>query len=351
MSAATNAAETRPQTKTGWNIRCQDRVVGELRHAVAAGPRHAYVLSGPHHSGKLTCAMEFAAALLCPNAKEASAACHACPVCRRIERGVFPDLSVIDLASQALSEKSLGKNLALTISTVRRISADVSLRPSEAPWRVVIVNDVETMQETAQEAFLKTLEEPPPYVVIVLLTTDSDLLLPTILSRCVSLRMQTPSTAAVEAALVEHGVEGNRARAIAPLSDGLMGWAIAAASDPALVKERDKVRSKARAWIASDRYHRVLSATLLADGFAKDREAVFEELLAAQRAWRDVLHLVEQVNPGRETDDSVLFTGLSGPSVVAGLKSIDACIAGLEANVRPRLALQAMVDAWPELPS
>ncbi len=337
-------------TGSDWPIRGQDRVVGELLRAATTGPRHAYILSGPEHSGKLSCALEFAAALLCPNAGNTAVACRACPVCRRIGRGVFPDLSVIDLDSQALTEKSQGKNLALTISTVRRISADASLRPSEAAWRVVIVDDVETMQETAQEAFLKTLEEPPAYVVIVLLTNDADLLLPTILSRCVTLQMQMPSAALVEAALVERGVEAIRAREIASLSDGSLGWAFDAVSDPELVEDRARVRTRARDWIASDSYHRLVSATLLADGFSKDREAVFVELLAAQRAWRDLLHIVEGVESDRRLDAWRPQPGtLTGPEVTVSLRSIDSCIASLETNVRPRLAMQTMVNAWPDV--
>lgn len=353
MSAKTAGTIPPPErdvdTDREWTIRGQDRVVQELRRAVAAGPRHAYILSGPKHSGKLSCATEFASALLCPNAAESSTACHTCSICRRIERGVFPDLSVIDLDSQALNEKSQGRNLSLTISTVRRISADVSLRPSEASWRIVIINDVETMQETAQEAFLKTLEEPPSYVVIVLLTTDADLLLPTILSRCVTLRMQTPSGMAVQETLVERGVESSRAEHIAALSNGSIGWALAAADNPDLADERVQLGARARAWIASDTYQRLVTSTLLADGFMKDREAVFGELLAVQRAWREILHVVEGVGGDRaKIDGTVLDHGLSSASIVSSLKSIDSCIAGLEANVRPRLALQTMVSAWPE---
>ena len=352
MSAETPAVVPLHEPGTGsvrdWSIRGQDRVVGELRRGVIAGPRHAYILSGAAHSGKLSCAIEFAAALLCPNAATNSTACHACAICRRIARGVFPDLSIIDLESQALNEKSQGKNLALTISTVRRISADVSLRPSESAWRVVIVNDVETMQETAQEAFLKTLEEPPSYVVIVLLTTDADLLLPTILSRCVTLRMQIPSSAVVESALVERGVEAPRAREVAALSDGSIGWALTAANDPALVEEREQARARAREWIASDTYERLVTTMLLADGFAKDRDAVYVALLAVQRAWREILHVVERVGVDRAAVDWPRPNhGFTGRSVVASLRSIDVCIADLEANVRPRLALQTMVSAWP----
>ncbi|CAA9574307.1 MAG: hypothetical protein AVDCRST_MAG87-2729 [uncultured Thermomicrobiales bacterium] len=352
MSAEASGTTGPQELGTGnghdWKIRGQDRVVRELRRAVTVGPRHAYILSGPAHSGKLSCATEFAAALLCPNSGDDAIACHACSICRRIERGVFPDLSIIDLDAQALNEKSQGKNLSLTISTVRRIGADVSLRPSEAPWRVVIVNDVETMQETAQEAFLKTLEEPPGYVVIVLLTTDADLLLPTILSRCVTLRMGTPSSTVVKAALVERGVEESRARDIATLSDGSIGWAVTAATDPSLVEERARVRTRAREWIAAGHYDRLVAATLLADGFVKDREAVFVELLAAQREWRAILHAVERVDGDRSpVDFPPAHQAFSSSSVVSSLRSIDVCITNLEANVRPRLALQTMVGEWP----
>lgn len=329
-------------------IRGQDRVVGELRRAVITGPRHSYILSGPAQSGKLACAEAFGAALLCPNAGDEAMACHACPICRRIERRVFPDLSIFNLDTQSMFDKNQGKNLTLNISTVRRITSEIWLRPSESRWKVVIVDDVETMQETAQEAFLKTLEEPPSYVVIVLLTTDAGLLLPTIQSRCVTLRMETPSVATVAQALAESGVEPTRAQEIALISDGLMGWAFLAARDPSLVDERAAIRSRARNWIASDPYHRLVTATHLADGFAKDREAVFSTLIAAQQVWRNVLHVLERIEPENNPDDiQFLNLDISSASVAVGLQTIDWCIANLEANVRPRLALQSMVSSWP----
>lgn len=334
----------------GWRIRGQDRLSGELRRSVVAGPRHSYIVSGRSHSGKLTCATEFAAALLCPNSGERAVPCRECSTCRRISRGVFPDLSIFDLSTQAALEKSEGRNLTLNISTVRRITSEVSLRPSEADWKVVIVNDVETMQETAQEAFLKTLEEPPPYVVILLLTTDADLLLPTILSRCVTLRMQTPSVATIARVLVETGVDSERADEIALLSDGLMGWAFQAVDDPSLIEHRATLRARARSWIASDPYRRLVSATLLADTFARDRSAVFAELIAAQRIWRDLLHVIERVDPDNHPADLARSSiELSSMSIAASLRSIDFCIANLEANVRPRLALQGMVSSWPPI--
>lgn len=340
-----------PAGNNGWQIRGQDRLTDELRRSVAAGPRHAYIVSGRSHSGKLTCATEFAAALLCPNTGETAVPCRECSICRRISRGVFPDLSIFDLSTQAAMEKSEGRNLALNISTVRRITSEVSLRPSEADWKIVIVNDVETMQETAQEAFLKTLEEPPPYVVILLLTTDADLLLPTILSRCMTLRMQIPSVGTIARALVETGVDPDRADEIALLSDGLIGWAFWAAEDPSLVEDQAMLRSRARSWIASDPYRRLVSATLLADSFARDRSAVFAELMAAQRIWRDLLHFIERVGPeNHPTDLDLSSIEISSMSVAAGLRSIDLCIANLEANVRPRLALQGMVSSWPPIP-
>jgi DNA polymerase-3 subunit delta' len=294
--------------------------------------------------------MQFGAALLCPNAGEDAVPCHECSICRRIERGVFPDLSLFDLKTQAMFDKNTGKNLTLNISTVRRITSDVSLRPSEARWKVVIVNDVETMQDTAQEAFLKTLEEPPAYVVIVLLTTDADLLLPTILSRCVVLRMQTPPLSTVERALIETGIDHDHAHRVALLSDGQVGWALMAANDPRLLEERAAVRLRAIAWITSEPYRRLITATLLADVFGKDREAVFVELMAVQRVWREVLHVLERVDPENRPDDLQFSEpDFSSASVVACLRSIDTCVANLEANVRPRLAMQSMVTSWPEM--
>ncbi|HVL22682.1 MAG TPA: DNA polymerase III subunit, partial [Thermomicrobiales bacterium] len=287
--AKTAAEHIVPATApSGWPIWGHDHAVAELQAAIRNGVRHAYILSGFHHMGKQSLAFEFAKALICTNPPAPAVPCGECSACRRVGRGTHPDVTLYDLTTQQESaeKSSTSKNLSLNIQTVRAISASVALRPMEARHRVVFVDDVETMQETAQEAFLKTLEEPPAYAVILLLTTDAELLLPTIRSRCATIQLQTVLPPRIVEALVAAGVDEADATRIAAASVGKPGWAFAAANDPQMLAERLQLESSVLSWIRGDQYQRMAEATRLGDAFSKDRNAVYARLAAAQTIWR-----------------------------------------------------------------
>ncbi len=304
-------------------------------------------------SGRRLAALDFARALCCPNAGSSGVPCRTCTVCRRIGRGVFPDVSVFDLESQAVRDRDKSKNLTLNISTVREVSSAVAFRPVESPWRVVIVDDVETMQETAQEAFLKTLEEPPSSVVLILIATDLDTLLPTILSRCRVVRFGASSNTDIERALVAAQVPSDRAAHIAGVAEGSMGWAFDSASDASLVESREAAVIGAIEFVLSDSYQRLVRAVHLADEFGRAREDVFARLRVLQGVWRTALYVRQGVKASggnalmvsRLEAAKILPTG----DLVRAIRAVDTCIANLESNVRPRLALESMVTAWPRL--
>lgn len=337
------------KTEAGWRVWGHDHAVRELQSAVARGVRHAYILSGYHHVGKTALATEFARAILCEQPPSAGLSCGECSTCRRIARGTHPDVTIFDLErqQQASEKSSTGKNLSLTIQTVRGITSGIALRPMEARQRVVIVDDVETMQETAQEAFLKTLEEPPPYAVVLLLTTDAELLLETIRSRAMTIQLQTVPAATIVEMLRASGVEEDLAHTIAAASVGRPGWAFRALENEQLLKQRVETQSSVVSWIHSDPYGRLAEATRLGDAFTKDREAVYSRLLAAQTVWRSMVLRavgVPDVEHPELTGGGISF---AASDAVRALKSVDACLADLDANVRPRLALQSMVLQWP----
>lgn len=320
-----------------WPIWGHDHAVRELHAASVKGPRHAYILSGFDHLGKSTLATVFAQSLLCPQPGSLGIPCLQCKTCKRVGRGTHPDCSLFDLERQVkMAEKSsTSRNLSLNIQTVRELTSSISIRPVESRFRVVVVDDVETMQPTAQESFLKTLEEPPAYAVILLLTTDAELLLETIRSRAMTVHLQNVPTERIRTGLLTQGVEPERAATIAEASDGRPGWALRAVEDEKLLTERLQNQASADRWIDSERYYQLVEATRLGDAFSKDRDAVFSRLAAVQRQWRQ-----------RVVDD------LSSPSEQIGdnvraLKSVEMCFRDLDANIRPKLALQTMVLQWP----
>lgn len=341
-------------TATGntWGIWGQDALVSDLVQAFPDSIRHSYVLSGPAFSGKSALAIAFAKALLCQNPPAPGQFCDACRSCRTTSRGLHPDMARFDLAWQAETTSSDRKGQTLSIDTVRQISRGVSMRPIEGHWRVIIVDDVETMQETAQEAFLKTLEEPPPYTVILLLTTDANTLLPTILSRCRQMHMGTVSTDEVLSALIARDVPEAEASETALMSQGLVGWAIRAIEQPDLRAQRRSENERAVAWISGSGYERMVTAIKHADRFAADREILFQQLHVVMLGWRSLLlHRLDVIDRHPLFDPTLpLFARhVSVEGCARAIESIRQCIFDLESNVRPRLALQSMVTQWPDL--
>jgi len=137
---------------------------------------HAYLFSGPDGVGKKLVALEFAKLLNCTSDRGDSMTeeCE-CGSCRKVERGIHPDVVLVEYE---------GVN-DIKVDQIREgIEDKLFLKPFEGAFKVVIVDESERMNRSAQNAFLKTLEEPPPNSIIILLTSRSAALLPTIRSRC-----------------------------------------------------------------------------------------------------------------------------------------------------------------------
>lgn len=336
-----------------WPVWGHQAAVATLTQAVATDRvRHAYLVSGPEGVGKKTLALAFAGALACPVPPVPGVPCGQCRSCRKIARGVHPDVQVTGLATQIAESKATSKNTTLTIETVRGMTATAALRPVESPWRVMLLDDAELMQETAQEALLKTLEEPPSFAVILLLANDADLLLPTVRSRCQVLELTAVPRAVIEQGLLGRGVDAERAATLASASGGAPGWAIAAAAQPKLLAERLEAIEGALHWVGAAPYERIVAAVKLGDGFTKRRPATFRELEVTLGVWRDALllkaGLADAVSfPSVSARVAELSERWSLTNIHAALRSVRQCIADLEANVRPRLAIESMVLQWP----
>ena len=153
---------------------------------------HAYIINGERFSGKEFIAKIFAMALQCE--KDGINPCGVCHSCRQAATDNHPDIIKI------IHEKPN----TISVDDIRtQINNDVVIKPYTGPYKIYIMNEAEKMNSQAQNALLKTLEEPPAYAVIILLTTNLDAMLPTILSRCVVLNMKSAPDDLVKKFLME----------------------------------------------------------------------------------------------------------------------------------------------------
>lgn len=158
----------------------QEKIKEYFTKAIETGNvSHAYLIDGEIRSGKEYVARVFAQALLCTG--EGAKPCEVCHSCLQATTDNHPDIKYI----------SHEKPNSIGVKDVReQINDDIVIKPYQSPYKIYIMNEAEKMTAEAQNALLKTLEEPPEYAVILLLTTSLEAMLPTIRSRCVTLSMK-----------------------------------------------------------------------------------------------------------------------------------------------------------------
>ena len=160
-------------------------IVDHMQTAIRTGKvSHAYILAGEAGSGKRLLSSIFAMTLQCE--KHGIEPCQTCPSCKKALSGNHPDIIYV------MHEK-IG---SIGVEDIReQVVNDVEIRPYESPYKIYVIDEASKMTPQAQNALLKTLEEPPSYAVILLLADNPDSLLPTITSRCVTLRLTPVSDA------------------------------------------------------------------------------------------------------------------------------------------------------------
>lgn len=173
----------------------QEQLKEHLENAIKTNKvSHAYIINGERSSGKEFIAKTFAMALQCEN-RQGIEPCQECHSCKQALSGNQPDIIFV----------THEKPGTIGVDDIRsQINGDVAIKPYSSPRKIYIMNEGEKMTVQAQNALLKTLEEPPEYAVILILTTNVDSLLPTILSRCVVLNMKPVKDAQIKKFLMEN---------------------------------------------------------------------------------------------------------------------------------------------------
>lgn len=313
-----------------------EQIKEHFTNAVQTGKiSHAYILSGEAGMGRKSLAHAFALSLLCE--KGLPQPCMQCHACKQVLSGNHPDLIHVTHEKPA----SIG------VDDIReQINDTIMVRPYSSYYKIYIVDEAEKMTVQAQNALLKTIEEPPSYAVILLLTTNPDAFLQTILSRCVQLKLKPLRDSVVKEYLIQSlQVEESQAEIYAAFARGNLGKAIHLAESEDFKQMYEQLMKLLKGLKDGD-------ITELLDQIKsfKDNNLDIRECLDFMQMWyRDVLmyKTTKDINLLIFKDE---FTTIKSMSTLSGyeglekiLEAIDKARIRLDANVNMELAMELML--------
>lgn len=296
---------------------------------------HAYILTGEAGMGRKSLASAFALTLLCEKGK--GEPCMECHACKQVLSGNHPDL----IAVTHEKPNSIG------VDDIRaQIHNTIMVRPYSSYYKIYIVDEAEKMTPQAQNALLKTIEEPPSYAIIILLTVNQEAFLPTILSRCVQLKLKPLKDFVVKSYLMEtmHIPEA-QADVYAAFARGNLGKGISIASS-------ENFKELHQEMLHLLKHVKEMTVSELLDYIQKLRDAsmdIYECLDFMQLWYRDVLlyKVTKDINLLIFKDEYRTINDISKNSAYDGmekiLEAIDKARVRLDANVNMELTMELML--------
>ena len=211
----------------------QESIKKHLQTAIKTGNlSHAYIINGEYGSGRQTIASALAKTIQCQSKTDDTDACGVCTSCKQAESHNHPDIKYITHDKTSISVNDIREQL----------NNDISIIPYSSEYKIYIIPDANKMTEQAQNALLKTIEEPPVYAIIILLTENCDSLLPTIRSRCVTLTMNPVEKDKICTYLEnKFQLEPEQAQIAANYCQGNIGKAIRFASSSDFIEMKNQV--------------------------------------------------------------------------------------------------------------
>lgn len=333
-------------------VRGHAAVQASLSRAIARDQlHHGLIFVGPRGVGKAALARGLGCALHCHQAP--ARGCGTCDACRRVLSGVHTGVEWL---------RPEGPGAMITVGTARELANRLELAPFEGDRHLVVFDPADALNEQAYNALLKAIEEPRPGVHFVMLTTGLDALLPTILSRCLTVRLgrldDDDVRAILQEVLRERGdreepVTDDRLELAVRSSDGSAGVAVELALDPSLEEALELVRRLVEASRAGPSKifggdkSPLWSAWAAAVGPVKSGKSARERAVAARACELWLLHLRENIR-GRDGLPDVEPMPGSSREVLRALDRIQSVLEGLSLNHNARLALeQCLLDLHP----
>ncbi len=295
---------------------------------------HSYIIDGEKQSGKTLLAKTFAKTLLCEVGGVNP--CLKCASCISFDNDNNPDVVYITNSDK---QKSIG------VEKIREeINETVLIRPFKYNKKVYIIEDFNLLTVQAQNAFLKTLEEPPNYVVYLLMTTNYNDLLQTILSRSVVLKIKPLSSKHIEEFL-EETYKNDNYKVISSIANGNIGNAISLIENDEFLQKRDKALYIIKKIIVSD----IVETTLLYNEFADYQDNLESFLDIFIYFYRDILiyknckNIENIIQKDKINDIIELESKFSEKNLLLKIININNSIAKLKHNTNKQMTIELLL--------
>lgn len=326
------------QAQYSWSILGHSNIKKFLQSCISQSTvGQAYLFTGQRHVGKYRTALYAAKSILCTENKKKP--CNTCPNCEQIEKNVHADVDIITRSSDK-------KNIS--IQQIRQLQHKLSLRSFLSSHKIAIIDRAGDLTEEASNALLKTLEEPAGKTVFFIIAESKELLLPTIVSRCLQLQFNVLPTHQIENWLISRGSIASDARILARLANGKPGIAINALNDSTLVEQRNERINLLLSIIKSNlntRFNAVLSivskknesSVQQIDEVLKDWISIFRDMYLARSQLSQIVNITKIGNVRQ------LASEFTNKRILRSIDSISRSRALLSQSVNPRIILEHLV--------
>ena len=319
------------------------------QHIIGGQVRHAYLFTGPSGVGRRSMALHFAMAINCLQPNAPGIPCGNCRNCTQIERMQHPDLSIVQ------AELAGG---VLKVEQIRELQHQLSLSPYEASSRIALLLRLEEANENAQNALLKTLEEPNEKVILLITADMAENLLPTIPSRCEVMRLRPAPVNELASVLIKReNISPEKAQLIAQIAGGRPGFACHLLHEPELLEKRQLWLEDLLIMLKANRRQRFAYCESKFYSRNDDRNEIKERLREALghwlSFWRDVLLTVSSAEiPLTNQDFTSQVSQIANPMNLTEAcylpQRIENSLPRLS-NANLRLLAESLILEWPHI--
>lgn len=312
-----------------------DDLKDHLRTAIKQNKMaHAYILEGAEGSGKKLVANTIAKTLQCENQGEEP--CDTCVSCQTFDNFNHPDVFYV----KPMKKKSIG------VDDIRsQIQESIQIKPYKYPYKIYIIDQADLLTEQAQNALLKTIEEPPPYAMLFLLSKNRNSFLPTIRSRCVLLQLPPISQEKIRDYLIRHKeIPDYQAKLYTQFSSGTIGQAIKLSSSEEFIAMRKDITELLHQLNKMNTVDRMNKVSVL-EGY----KTTIVEVLNLMVVWfRDVLFYKEFGDESKimnmdQLDAIQQYSQLSYSGILHNIKLIEDTKKQLRHNTNFRLTMEILL--------